>query len=173
MANTMTFIQSITIGSTSQASIDFTSIPQTYTDLVIKASVRNNASATLRNANLRVNSNNSSIYSERVLDGIGSGTPGAATTSGNTVLNWGGLANDTLSTSNTFSNYEIYIPNYTGSANKIMYVESVAENNATFGQMRFSALLASTSSPITSVNIIGEANFLQYSSAYLYGIKNS
>jgi hypothetical protein len=172
MANTYEAIATVTVGSGGEASIDFTNIPQTFTDLVIRASVRNNAGATIRNSNLRVNSNSSAIYSERVMDGNGSAV-GSASSGGTNVINWGGLANDALSTVNTFSNFEIYIPNYTSSNNKSISVDAVAENNGTFGQQRLSASLAATSSAITSVNIIGEANFLQYSTATLYGIKNS
>ena len=172
MAATFKLIASHTVESGGTPSINFTSIPQTYTDLILKVSVRNNASATIRNSNLRVNNNSSSIYSEMIIDGIGTGTPSSSSTSG-ILLNWGGLANDTVSTANTFSNYEIYIPNYTSSANKTISVDAVAENNATFGQTRFSSLLASTSAPITSVNIIGEVDFLQYSTAYLYGVSNA
>jgi hypothetical protein len=41
MANTFTLIASSTVGSGGAASIDFTSISSTYTDLVVKLSLRN------------------------------------------------------------------------------------------------------------------------------------
>ena len=49
MPNTFTLIASSTVGAGGASSIDFTSIPSTYTDLVIKASLRsdrNTGSAT-------------------------------------------------------------------------------------------------------------------------------
>ena len=44
MPNTMTLISSSTVGSGGTASISFSSIPNTYTDLVVKLSVRSTAS---------------------------------------------------------------------------------------------------------------------------------
>jgi hypothetical protein len=169
MPITMTLIKSHTIESGGAASINFTDIPQTYTDLMVKVSVRNNANAVIRNSNLRINGNTSSIYSETLIDGIGSGTPSSASASG-TFFNWGGLSNDTNSSINIFSNFDLYIPNYRETTNKYILCDAVAENAATFGQQRFSSLLASTSDPVTSINIIGEANFITHSSAQLYGI---
>lgn len=171
MANTYKALQTVTVGSGGAASINFTNIPPTYTDLVIKVTARNNASAIIRNVNLRVNNNSTAIYSERLLDGNGS-SAGSASASG-TILNWGGLANDTNSTASTFSNYEIYIPNYASNNPKSISIDAVAENNDTFGQQRFAALLANTTEPITSVNIIGEATLLQNSTATLYGVFNA
>ena len=40
MATTYTLISSVTVGSGGAASIEFTSIPSTYTDLVLKLSAR-------------------------------------------------------------------------------------------------------------------------------------
>ena len=40
MAVTFTQIASVTVGSGGAASIDFTSIPSTYTDLCIKTSIK-------------------------------------------------------------------------------------------------------------------------------------
>ena len=40
MAVTHNLISTITVGSGGAASIDFTSIPQTYTDLLVKISLR-------------------------------------------------------------------------------------------------------------------------------------
>jgi hypothetical protein len=51
MANTYTLISSVTVGSGGAANIEFTSIPQTYTDLLYKISGRlsvDSASAFLR-----------------------------------------------------------------------------------------------------------------------------
>jgi hypothetical protein len=47
MATTFIKIASVTVGSGGAASMDFTSIPSTYTDLVIKVSTRKVQSAVL------------------------------------------------------------------------------------------------------------------------------
>jgi hypothetical protein len=48
MANTMVKIQTITVGASPAASIEFTNIPQTFTDLKIVASIRCNVAFTSR-----------------------------------------------------------------------------------------------------------------------------
>ena len=81
-------------------------------------------------------------------------------------------ADSSSDTANTFSNNSIYIPNYTGSNNKSVSVDSVYENNATTaGQHLVSGLWAS-SAAITSVKLtegFGN-NWVQYTTATLYGI---
>ena len=165
-------IATITVGVTSVASIEFGSIPQTYTDLVLKCSLRGNGGATIRSVKINVNGNTSAIYSGKILESTGTSTS-SASTSGDPTLYWGGVANDTSSTANLFSNTDIYISNYAGSSNKSISIDSVVENNASYGHGRLAALLASTASAISLISIIGETNFIQYSSASLYGIKNS
>lgn len=167
---TMELIQTVTVGSGGAANIDFTNIPQTYDDLLIKYSLRNNSGvATIRSVRLRVNGNSSNIYSARILDGDGSGI-GSGNNSSQSSINWGGWANDTNSTANTFSNCETYIPNYRSSTDKSVSMDAVAENNAPFGQQRFLAGLIATTSAITQVTLEGEVNFVQHSTATLYGI---
>ena len=172
MAKTFDLISSYTVGSGGASSIDFTSIPGTYTDLCVKYSLRGNGGATIRSVQARFNSNTSSIYSARIIDGNGSSASSAVVTN-DAIFYWAGWANDTNSTANTFSNCEMYIPNYAGSANKSFSLDAVAENNATTAYTRIEAGLWASTSAITSINLIGETAFLQYSTAYLYGVKNA
>jgi hypothetical protein len=78
-------------------------------------------------------------------------------------------------TSNTFNNAEWYFPNYTSSNNKSFSVDAVQETNGTGAYAQLWAGLWSDTSAITSItlDIIEAGNFAQYSTAYLYGIKNS
>jgi len=73
-------------------------------------------------------------------------------------------------TANTFASAEIYIPNYTSSNYKSLSVDFVGENNATTSYQYFTAGLFSNTSAITSLVIDGTDNFVQYSTATLYGI---
>jgi hypothetical protein len=84
------------------------------------------------------------------------------------VINTQGSA----TTANTFSNQEIYIPNYTGSTNKSFSSESVVENDATDGRVEIMANLWSDSSAVTSIviNIFTGNTILEYSTFYLYGV---
>jgi hypothetical protein len=172
MANTYTLIEAKTITS-AVGSITFTSIPQTYTDLKMSISARSSLGAITDTLQLRFNSN-SSNYSNKNIEGDGSGVYS---------YNWGsaptyGAIGDGVgdsSTSNTFSNGDLYIPNYTSANYKSFSADSVGENNATTARASFSATLWSDTSAITSitVNFKDGGNLMQYSTFYLYGISNS
>lgn len=171
MANTYVLIASSTVGSGGASSISFTSIPQTYTDLLIKFSGRDDRGASATNLFITFNGS-SSNFSSRLLYG-----GGGATYSGTDTAGFIGEDVGAGATSNTFSNGEIYIPNYTSSNYKSMSSDSVTENNSSTNGAAYTMLIAalwSNTSAITSLTITPTPNsFVQYSTAYLYGIKNS
>jgi hypothetical protein len=167
----MQVIQHQELGS-AQASITFSSIPQTMTDLVLLVSARTtNPSGNYWN-NIRVTFNGSSTgYSERYLYGTGAGT--GSGTSATSYLEFQYAVSAQGTTSNTFSNLSLYIPNYRTSNNKSVSVDSVTENNATNALANITAGLWSNSAAITSITLNGEANggqFAAYTSATLYGV---
>jgi hypothetical protein len=156
-------ITTVTVGAGGAASIDFTSIPDTFTDLVVKWSTRNNSG---RQVTFKLN-NATTNQTYRIIYGDGSGV---ATESGTRIF---GYSNGSGTTANTFCNGEAYIPNYAGSNNKSISIDSVEENNATGAYMVLSANLWSSSSAINQVTVIPHdgTSFNQYSTATLYGIK--
>lgn len=168
MPNTFIKISTVTVGASGASSIDFTSIPQTFTDLKVVLSARTNRANATDEANLTFN-NNSSGYSWRMLYGDGSSAAsasGSSTTSIAGVQIPGGNA-----TASIFGNTEIYIPNYTSANNKSTSIDAVPEDNATSSYMKVVAGLWANSAAITSVKISGATgNFVQYSTATLYGI---
>ena len=172
MANTFELISSTVVGAGGASTIDFTSIPSTYTDLVIKVSGRINVAAIDAHIALRFNNDSSGIYSMRLLRGNGAAASSYSESSA-TEINLYGSIDGNSTTSNTFSNTEIYIPNYAGSANKSISVDAVQENNATTAWANFFAGLWGSTSAINRVTLTGSANFMQYSTAYLYGVKNA
>jgi hypothetical protein len=169
MANTYELIASNTVGSGGAATVTFSSIVGTYTDLVIKASLRTNrGDDAIDGLVLQFNGDTGANYTNREIFGSGS------TVGSNTAVRVG-LIDGSLATSNTFSSTEIYIPNYAGSNNKSVSADSVTENNATAAYQTLDAFLWSNTSAITSI-LFKQSNgtaFVQYSSFYLYGIKNS
>ena len=56
MATTFTKIASVSVGSGGAATMSFTSIPSTYTDIVVKLSARGDAGAISRSVYLTFNS---------------------------------------------------------------------------------------------------------------------
>jgi len=174
MANTYTLIQSVTVGAGGAASIDFTSIPATYTDLLLKISLRTSGTGDVyENVKLQFNGSGGTAYSDRLIYGTGSAAASASNSSqANTFFQY---SNAAASTSSTFGNGEFYIPNYAGSNNKSISVDSVTENNATAAIMGLAAELWASSSAINRITLTPNIAtlFAQYSTASLYGIKNS
>jgi hypothetical protein len=169
MANTFELIASSTVGSGGASSIDFTSIPSTYTDLCIVASVRFANSFTTQGLAVKFNTLTTN-QSVRILYGNGSA---AGSYTDTTVF---ANANANSSTANTFGNFQLYIPNYAGSNNKSMSIDAVSENNATASSQDLVATLWSASAAINAISLYnyGSATtFMQYSTAYLYGVKNA
>jgi hypothetical protein len=167
MANTYTLIEAKTLGS-SAASVEFTSIPQTYTDLLIKLSTRN-TSTNVANSILMALNGSSTSFTIRRIEGTGTSVG-----SQNSTSNFAGVDDGGGATASTFSNTEIYIPNYAGSNYKSYSVDSVSETNAATIYMHLLAGLWSNSAAITSIALSDDtANLAQYSTFYLYGIKNS
>ena len=164
MPNTFELIASSTVGSGGAASIGFTSIPSTFTDLCLKLSLRPNASS---NSDLYITFNGSaSNFTGRYLQGNG-----ASAVSGSLSQYIGTSMGQTAS---TFTNGEIYIPNYASSNNKSFSVDFLAENNATTAFANLIAGLWSNSAAINSISIAsGSLDIVQYSTAYLYGVKNA
>jgi len=167
MANTYTAIATVT-ATTSVANIEFTSIPATYTDLVIQASIRDNDTGKANDMTINFNSSSSNFTGRRI---YGSGS----SVVNDTTAPYAGSCVSDGATSNTFSNNQIYIPNYTNANYKSFSIESVCENNGTEGYNILYAGLWSDTAAITNIKIIPKAaiSFKQYSTATLYGIKNS
>ena len=161
----MTLISTYTVGASPVTSIDFTSIPSTYTDLLLVYSTRPSTADTSWIQYLRFNGSTSNL-SMRFLDGAGSGSG----TSGNSSTTIQPINEGTDGTSNTFANGSIYIPNYAGSTNKSVSVDSVSENNAATAYQRLAAGLWANTAAITQVSLVAPTNYTQYSTASLYGI---
>ena len=163
---TMTLIQSVTVPSGGSASIDFTSIPSTFTDLCVKLSFRNTTSG-VENVSFEFNGVTTG-YSGRNL--YGSGSAAGSSNPAHDI----GINQPSSFTANTFANMEVYVPNYAGSSNKSFSSDAVDENNATEAYQVMDAKLWSNTAAITSIKIAPHTgNWVQYSTAYLYGIKNS
>jgi hypothetical protein len=160
--------------SSSTASVTFSAIPSTYTDLVVRFSLRGDRAD--RRDVLMVGLNSSSInisgtylystYSSSVGQG---GRDAAATSAG---FGWFDAA---TATANTFASGEIYIPNYTTSTTKPINSIIMSEDNSTTADGWLQASFANSTAVITSINLsrLFGSNFVSGSSFYLYGIKNS
>lgn len=169
MATTYEAIATVTVGSGGASSIDFTSIANTFTDLAIAFSVRGTLNAGSGVSYLQFNGDTTSAnYSYRRLLGSGSG---ASSASGDDFVI--DVVQGDNATASTFGSEYIYIPNYAGSNNKSVSNDFVGENNGTLAYMGFMAFIWKNTAAITSIKLSGNGSFKQYTTATLYGIKNS
>ena len=152
--------------TSSQANITFSSIPATFTDLVLVTSSRRDRSDTTGAMAIRFNGSTSN-YSTRALGGNGSSSYSYTVS----YLQAGEMGNAS-DTSNTFTSNQTYIANYRVAANKSVSVDAVTENNGTTAFQVLAAGLWSDTSAITSLSIFPEGgnNFVSGSSATLFGI---
>ena len=121
---TMALIQTQTL-ATAAVSVDFTSIPQDGTDLLVLVSGRSNEAAVTHSMTLLGLNGLGTSFTYRRLQGSGSAVTSTNGTSG--VSGWLPATN---ATANTFGNQSYYITNYSGTADKTISVDAVSENNA-------------------------------------------
>ncbi len=167
MATTYKLISSVTVGSGGAASMAFTSIPSTYTDLLVKTSARGDSAHIANDIILSFNGSNANFTGKLMYANGATGASGAA---GNTIGYYVGAS----ATASVFSNSDYYIPNYTSSNYKSTSADDVTENNATTAYLQLTASLWSQTAAITSITLTPvSGNFVQYSTTYLYGISNA
>jgi hypothetical protein len=149
------------------ASVTFSNIPQTgYTDLVIKGSARSSSANIGRAVNLTFNSSGSNkrskaLYAENSITGTSNYTTQIWFIDGTNAVN---------ASANTFSSFEIYVPDYRSAVNKSLSIDTVTENNGV-ATMGLSAGLWTDTAAISSITIAPESgSFILNSSFSLYGV---
>jgi len=150
----------------SAASITFANIPQTgYTDLKVVISSRQTAT-----------NGGNGYYYDVTFNGTSANRSGRyllnldGSVSSSTYTLWG-LSNPSDFTANTFSNCELYVPNYTSSSFKSASLDSTNENNATGIRQVLATGLWSDTSAINSITLTpGGGSFAQFSTFSLYGL---
>jgi hypothetical protein len=174
MPSTYTLIASNVLTSSGASSVTFSSIPQTFTDLVVRVSYRGNNAAEWEGF-LSLRPNSASGTSNTYLTGTGSAAQSLRSTQFYSILDSSGTysANSNGSTANTFTSIEWYIPNYTATTTKQISGFATSEYNSSTTYMSISANYLSSTSAITSLLLRDLNGMYTGSSFYLYGIKNS
>ena len=164
-------IATVTVGSGGQASVDFTSIPSTYTHLQIRGIGR---SASTNNAwRIRFNGDSGSNYSRHYLFGDGSNPVQTAAGSSLTSIGLGVFSTSTQ-TSGVFTGLVADVLDYANtSKNTTLRSAAGFDNNGSGTVGLFSGAWFNTAA-ITSVSIfIDSGNIAEYSQFALYGIKGN
>ena len=171
MAYTYVKIASVIASSGTAASLDFTSIPQGYTDLKLVASLRGTTGAqAYATCQITINGSGANILVKALYASAGSGA-GASVSATSNAFEVSGVN----ATTSTFGLVEAYFPNYTSSNYKLAQIDSGQENNTTASYTQTMSSLWSQTTAINQLTIAssGFGPLAQYSSATLYGIKNS
>ena len=169
--NSYESIQTVTVGSGGQSSIDFTVIPSTYKHLQIRYIARNNRAVNWDSLSMRFNSDTGSNYAYHLLVGEGANpvvAVGQATqTSMATCYQTGSSA-----ASNIFGAGVIDVLDY-ADTNKFKTARALSGNDLNgSGAALFASGLWRSTSAVTTISLFSTGvNFVQHSSFALYGIK--
>jgi hypothetical protein len=161
----MQLVSTVTLGSAA-SSIEFTSIPQTGTDLLLVVSARlSGGFFDPYFAPFAVYVNNATSATGRFLAAKNGSVSSASYSSGAD----GFYVNTDASTSNTFSSGQIYFSNYTSTVAKSVSKDAVTENNSSNVALTIGADSLNTTSPITSIQFFTNVgSFVQNTTASLY-----
>jgi hypothetical protein len=173
MATTYSLISSNVL-SASAASVTFSAIPSTYTDLVLRASTRS-TNATINASYPYIDFGGTTTSSSTML-GANGATPKSMRNAPAYAINYDGTngSDSAGNTASTFDTLEWYIPNYAGTTLKPLSIIGAAENNTSTAYMQVTAGLTSMSTAISTIRVYTDGQtFAIGSSFYLYGIKNS
>ena len=145
-------------------SITFSSIPQNYADLCVLISDRSSRPAGGINDSVTVKLNGVTSTGRRI---YGTGTSATSDASHEPI------DPAATSTANTFSNIQIYIPNYSSTTqHKAWSGDSVMENNATLSYQALISGLYSSNTAVSTLQFLPNQgpNFVAGTTISLYGI---
>ena len=172
---TMTKLATVTVGVGNSSSIEFTNIPQNYTDLQLVLSARSTQSDfEVTDVNVLFNG----VTTNQTERNLRTSPTTGVISQNRTDIILGNMPSAN-NTANTFSNSSLYISNYASSTYKSMAVDGVSPSTTNSGYYWFvnmGANLWSNPAPITSIILKannGSFAFVQHSTATLYGIKNA
>ena len=164
MARTYEPIATQTVTS-AVGTVTFSSIPQTYTDLVLVSSRQQASAARLY---LRFNGDTSSLYSDVWISGEGA-SAFSGKDSGQSTISIGGIWNG--STTTTWATNITHIMNYTNTTTFKSTLTKDANDKGSSGTIEAMIGMYRSTSAITAVNVVGGSNFAVGSTFTLYGIK--
>lgn len=165
-------IQTVTVGAGGASSIEFTSIPSTYTHLQIRGLVKNNSTSLTADVNqLQFNADTATNYNTHYLQGDGAAATSAAVANSPSIYA-GICARSNASYTSMFGVSVIDVLDYTNTnKNKTVRTLSGVDMNGS-GYLFYSSGAWRNTNAITSIKLfVSGNNYVQYSSFALYGIK--
>jgi hypothetical protein len=173
MAKAFELISTTTV-STAAFSFTLSSIPQTYTDLLLKINARSNFGSAGHEMQIITNSLTTG-YSNRMAYVSGSSVLSA--NASNAFHTWAGGVVGTSANAAIFSNCEIYFPNYANTTTaKSMSADVTSGGNTAAGAMWINSGVNTNTAAISSLTLDCWQSFISFvagTTFTLYGIKNS
>jgi len=168
--NSYTSLQTVTVGAGGASSITFSSIPSTYTHLQVRLFGRTTSSNAYATVYIQNNSDTGTNYTYHALSGSGSSASSSGRGTGSdtamTVQNLTGAG----ATANNFGATIIDILDY-ANTNKYKTMRELGgyDNNGS-GYINLNSSVWLNTNAISSLTITADGNFVQYTSAALYGV---
>lgn len=165
------FISEVTVGAGGASAINFSSIPQTYSDLFLSVYLRStdpNPDTII----MQFSGDTSSMYNITRIFGY-DGTVVANKQTNQPYL-WAGGMPGSNQVVNGFCNGTFYIPNYTSSYDKSIICDTYSpQDNTNNYRLIITSGLWRASQSVSSINLrsYNSGNFVQNSKVTLYGIK--
>ena len=161
MANTYIKLNNTTL-TTASSTITFSSIPNTYKDLVLHFSGR--CTAVNYDVNISFNGSTASFATKRLYSN-------GSTNSTDSPARFTGFITGSTDLANTFGDSSVYIHQYAAAVNKQYYVTMNQPSNANTTYFGISHGMWSVTTAINSITITSASgNFEVGTTAYLYGI---
>lgn len=174
MPATYNAIKTVTVGAGGAATILFDNIPQTYTDLVLRMSLRGTNANIYGTGFATINNDTAANYNQLGLFGNGSNSvsPFGTVQTGKAFI--GDVVGNTAA-SNIFAPMETYFYGYTSTNSHKTYVSYTAtENTTTPIYVEVVSGIWRQNSAITKIELsLDSGSFVQHSTASLYGILNT
>jgi len=165
-------IATTTVGSGGSTGVTFSSIPQNFTHLQIRYSVRGTNSGTNDFTYVQLNGDGGNNYARHHMQGDGSSAISFGQTGSGIGAIWAAQVPFASTTSNVFGSGIIDILDYTNT-NKNKTVRSIGGFDANgSGYANLSSGVWMNTSAITSI-LVSYPNYAQYTTVSLYGITTS
>ena len=155
------------------ATLTFSGIPNTYTDLILKVDAKTDAGTIQDNLNLQFNGDTASNYTTMSI----SGSPGITgsvqnNTAGTSATIYAGAEGSNTSGANTFGMCEVNMPNYTSTTKKLFRGRAISCGSTTLSVMNQFGITYNNTTAISSITIFRTTGttFLTGSRFDLYGI---
>jgi len=163
-------IATVTVGSGGAASLDFLDIPSGFSHLQVRLTVRSTRATDPSDyVGIRFNNDSTTTYRRHTLAGNGSSATALSDTATYGYIHEGATASG--SSTNIFGADIIDILDYgSTSKNKVVRTLSGWDSNGN-GVVSITSVLWPVTNAISRITLISNANYAQYSTAALYGMR--